>query len=119
MREVIYTSKFKKDYKAAKKTPRFKKWAGTFEDYVKKLCAGEKLPLESHDKPMAKHSEKEHKGCREFHAAPDIVVIYRMNSDTIELVRVGQHNNLGLTEDLDFCIYVDAPGLDPNLEWTE
>lgn len=119
MRKVVITPRFKKDFKAAQKTPRFKKWAGKFEAYVEMIRKGEALPPESHDKPMAKHSEKEHKGCREFHAAPDVVVIYRMNSDTIELVRVGQHNNLGLTEGLDSRIYADAPGLDPNLEWAE
>ena len=100
MRNVVITPRFKKDFKAAQKTPRFKKWVGKFEAYVEKLRIGETLPPESHDKPMAKHSEKEHQGCREFHAAPDIVVIYRMTADEIQLVRVGQHNNLGLTEEV-------------------
>ena len=102
MREVIYTTKFKKDYKAARKTPRFKKWASTFEDCIQKLCAGEKLPSTPpiSDKPTAKHSEQEYQGCREFHAAPDIVVIYRMTAGELQLVRVGQHNNLGLTENI-------------------
>lgn len=99
MRNVILTPKFKKDLKAAQKTPRFKKYAFKLEDYVEKLRTGENLPEEAHEKPMAKHSAKEHKGCREFHAAPDIVVIYRRTEDSIELVRIGQHNNLGLTED--------------------
>ena len=98
MRNVVITSRFKKDIKLAEKTPRFKKWAGKFETYVEKLRKGESLPPESHDKPMAKHSEKEHQGCREFHAAPDIVVIYRLTTDELQLVRVGQHNNLGLKE---------------------
>jgi mRNA interferase YafQ len=102
MRNVTITNRFKKDFKAAQKTPRFKKYAGKFEKYVEMLRKGERLPEESHDKPMAKHSEKEHRGCREFHAAPDIVVIYRMTDDTIELVRIGQHNNLELTEVIEF-----------------
>ena len=100
MRNVVITPKFKKDLKAAQKTPRFKKWAGKFEAYVEQIRKGETLPPESRDKPMAKHSEKEHKGCREFHAAPDIVVIYRLTNDEVQLIRVGQHNNLGLTENI-------------------
>lgn len=102
MRNVSITTKFKKDFKNVQKGPKFKKYAGKFEKYVEMLRKGERLPEESHDKPMAKHSEKEHKGCREFHAAPDIVVIYRMTDDTIELVRIGQHNNLELTEVIEF-----------------
>ena len=119
MRNVSISPRFKKDLRLVQKGPKFKKWSGKFEEYVEKLRTGESLPPEEHDKPMAKHSEKEHKGCREFHAAPDVVVIYRMNTDTVELVRIGQHNNLGLTEDLSSSVYADAPDLDPNLEWTE
>ena len=100
MRNVVITPKFKKDIKLAQKTPKFKKYAFKFEEYIEKLRTGEPLPPESHDKPMAKHSEKEHKGCREFHAAPDVVVIYRLTADEVQLVRIGQHNNLGLIENI-------------------
>ena len=100
MRNVKPTPRFNKDFKLVQKSPKFKKWSAKFETYVKLLQRGESLPTEARDKSMAKHSEKEHKGCREFHAAPDIVVIYRMNNDTIELVRIGKHNNLGLTEEI-------------------
>lgn len=100
MRNVSITTKFKKDFRIAQKGPKFKKYSGKLEKYIEMLRNGEKLPEESRDKPMAKHSEKEHKGCREFHAAPDIVVIYRMTADTVELVRIGQHNHLELTENI-------------------
>lgn len=100
MRNVVITTKFKKDIKSIQKGPKFKKYAGKFEKYVEMLRKGEKLPEESRDKPMAKHSEKEYRGCREFHAAPDVVVIYRMTDDSVELVRIGQHNHLELTEDI-------------------
>jgi mRNA-degrading endonuclease YafQ of YafQ-DinJ toxin-antitoxin module len=33
--------------------------------------------------------------------APDICVVYRMKEDTVELVRIGQHNDLGLTENFE------------------
>lgn len=100
MRNVSITTKFKKDFKTIQKGSKFKKYSSKLEKYIEMLRKGETLPEESHDKSMAKHSEKEHKGCREFHAAPDTVVIYRMTDDTVELVRIGQHNNLALTEKL-------------------
>lgn len=100
MRNVSITTKFKKDFRNIQKSPKFKKYLDKFEKYVEMLRKGEKLPEGSRDKPMAKHSEAEHKGCREFHAAPDMVVIYRMTNDAVELIRIGQHNNLGLTENI-------------------
>lgn len=100
MRNVSITTKFKKDFKNVQKSPKFRKWSGKFEKYVEMLRRGEMLPEESHDKPMAKHSEREYKGCREFHAAPDVVVIYRMTDDNVELIRIGQHNHLELTENI-------------------
>ena len=103
MRNVSIASRFKKDFKLVQKSPRFKKWSGKFEAYVEMLRKGESLPPESRDKPMASNSE--YRGCRDFHAAPDIVVLYRMTDETVELLRIGQHNNLGLTEDL---VYVNA-----------
>jgi addiction module RelE/StbE family toxin len=101
MRNVSITTKFKKDFKLVKKTPKFKKYAFKFEEYVEKIRKGEPLPPESHDKPMSKQSDREYQGCREFHAAPDVVVIYRRTTDTVELVRIGQHNNLELFEKLE------------------
>ena len=100
MRNVIFTSKFKKDFKTAQKTPKFKKYAFKFEDYVSRLCAGENLPKEADNHKLSKSSPKAYKDCYEFKAAPDVCVIYRMNNDSIELVRIGQHNDLELTENI-------------------
>ena len=100
MRKVTFTSKFKKDFKSAQKTPKFKKYAFKFEEYVNKLCSGEPLPKEADDHQLAKNSPKVYHDCREFKAAPDVCVIYRMYNDSIELVRIGQHNNLELTENI-------------------
>ncbi len=100
MRKVIITPKFKKDLKLAQKTPKFKKYAFKFENYVEKLRKGETLPVEADDHLLAKHSPKKYSSCREFKAAPDVCVIYRMTDDSIELIRIGQHNNLELTENI-------------------
>jgi addiction module RelE/StbE family toxin len=98
MRNVALTSKFKKDLKAAQKTPRFKKYAFKFEEYVEKLRTGESLPPESKNHPLAKHSPKEYGGCYDFHVAPDLCVVSRMTASACKIVRICQHNNLGLTE---------------------
>ena len=98
MRKVVITTKFKKDFKLAQKTPKFKKCAFKFEAYVEMLRKGESLPRESDDHQFVKHSQRAYSQCREFKIAPDICVVYRMTEDFIELVRIGQHNNLELTE---------------------
>lgn len=99
MRNVVITPRFKKDLKLAQKTPRFKKYAFKFEEYVEKLRTGEALPPEAKNHLLAKHS-KDYQGCYDFHVAPDVCVVYKMTDDSIELIRIGQHNNLGLTENI-------------------
>ena len=98
MRNTVVTPRFKKDLKLLVKTNKFKKYADKLEDYINKLCTNEPLPPAAADKPMAKHSEREYQGCREFHAAPDTVVIYRLTDTEVYLIRIGQHNNLKLVE---------------------
>lgn len=101
MRKIVVTSKFSKDMRRVAKSPRFQKYAFKLESYVQLLQTGEKLPPEARNHSMSKASPREYSGCYDFHVAPDICVVYRMDKDTIELVRIGQHNNLGLTENLD------------------
>jgi addiction module RelE/StbE family toxin len=101
MRDLVLTTKYRKDIKALSKTPRFKKYSSLLIDYLACLQRGDKLPLEAKNHPLAKHSPKEYKDCWDFHVVPDVCVVYRLTPDTIELVRIGQHNNLGLTENFE------------------
>ena len=101
MRNVASTTKFNRDFKRAVKTVVFKKNKAKFDEYINMLRSGEKLPPESKNHPMSKASPKEYQGCWDFHVAPDICVIYRMKEDTVELVRIGQHNDLELTENFE------------------
>lgn len=100
MRNVVISGRFKKDIKLLSKTQKFKKYALKLENYINMLCAGITLPEEAKNHPLAKHSPKEYFGCYDFHLAPDICVIYRLTANSVELIRIGQHNNLGLTENL-------------------
>jgi YafQ family addiction module toxin component len=101
MRDLVLSTKYKKDIKALSKTPRFKKYSALLITYLACLQRGEKLPPETKNHPLAKHSPKEYKDCWDFHVVPDVCVIYRMTDDAVELVRIGQHNNLGLTENFE------------------
>ena len=102
MRNTVTTTKFKRDFeKLMKDSIPFRKNKAKFDDYVNKLKNGESLPAEADNHPLSKASPKKYKGCWDFHVIPDICVIYRMTKDTIELIRIGQHNNLGLTENFE------------------
>ena len=98
MRNTELTTKYKKDMKLMLKSPRFKKCAMKLETYVNMLRAGNKLPPEAKNHQMSKASPPEYSGCFDFHIAPDICVIYRLTDDAVKLIRIGQHNTLGLTE---------------------
>ena len=62
------------------------------------LQRGESLPAKAKNHALSKSSPKEYKDCYDFHVVPDICVVYRLTKDAVELIRIGQHNNLGLTE---------------------
>ena len=84
--------------KALSKTPRFKKYSALLVEYLACLQRGEQLPVRADNHPLSKSSPKEYKDCWDFHVVPDICVVYRMTDTAIELIHIGQHNNLGLTE---------------------
>ena len=83
MRKVASTTKFNRDFKKVVKTAVFKKNTDKFDKYVNMLKAGEKLPPEAKNHPLAKHSPNGYKDCWDFHVAPDLCVIYRMKEDTV------------------------------------
>ncbi|MFZ2969377.1 MAG: type II toxin-antitoxin system YafQ family toxin [Sulfuricurvum sp.] len=58
--------------------------------YLSKLIQEEPLPLEALD-----HSLKaEWNGYREFHISGDVLVIYKLTTDTLILARIGSHSEL-------------------------
>ena len=96
MREIFYTSTFKKDLKKVKSYPAFK--GDKLKFYVNKLANGEKLPDTAKNHKMATNSH--FKGFYNFHLTPDIVVLYKIDDSSISLIRIGKHNNIGLTENI-------------------
>jgi len=87
MYEIFRTSSFKKDYKKLTKSDK-----EILKEVVTLLANGETL-----DKNYKDHSLiGNYLGCRECHLKPDLLLIYRINDDVLELAltRVGSHSKL-------------------------
>lgn len=51
---------------------------------------------------MSKTSPKHYQGCRDFHYKSNICVIYRVKPDVVDMIRIGSHQDLELTENLNY-----------------
>lgn len=91
---IKYTTRFKRDYKREKKSARYRAILETsLLDAVKLLATDVPLPASYRDHSLI-NDWKDHRDC---HIKPDLVLIYRKpDSKTLELVRLGSHNQLGL-----------------------
>ena len=83
------SSRFKKDFKVAKKRGYDMK---LLEDVVKILANGQQLLGQYLDHPL----KGNYKGCRECHITPDWLLIYEISDDTLilYLTRTGTHADL-------------------------
>ena len=87
MYEIFRTSSFKKDYKKLSNSDK-----EILKEVVTLLANGETL-----DKNYKDHSLiGNYLGCKECHLKPDLLLIYRINDDVLELAltRVGSHSKL-------------------------
>ena len=98
MRDIYTTNGFEKDLKKVKTYPNFK--ANRLKDYIELLAGGNELPANARNHKLSKASPKEYQGLYDFHVSPDICVIYKIDDSSVVMVRIGKHNNLGLTEDM-------------------
>ncbi len=87
MREITFTSQFKRDYK---KRSREKGLDALLEQTIECLVAGEALELKMRDHLL----KGGYAGCRECHLKPDLLLIYIQTSDELRLVRIGSHSEL-------------------------
>lgn len=89
MLKLAYTTKFKKDYKRAKKQGRNLK---KLENALRLLCAQKNLPESFHDHALSGNF----KGHRECHIEPDWLLIYRIDEGRLVLTatRTGTHSEL-------------------------
>jgi mRNA interferase YafQ len=93
MRTVSYTNRFKRDYRREKSGRHGRKLDALLMDVVNLLAADAPLPRGNLDHPLTGEWD-DHRDC---HIRPDLVLIYRKpNDDSLELVRIGSHSELGL-----------------------
>jgi mRNA interferase YafQ len=93
MRRIDRTNQFKRDYKREKKGRHRDDLDHDLLAVIALLVADETLPDRHHDHSLT-GNWKDHRDC---HIKPDLVLIYRKpDAETLELVRVGSHSELGL-----------------------
>ncbi len=87
MYEIFRTSSFKKDYKKLSIQDK-----GLVKEVVTSLANGEELSQEYQDHKLIGN----YLGCRECHLRPDLLLIYRIDNNILELAltRVGSHSKL-------------------------
>ena len=87
MYEIFRTSSFKKDYKKLSIQDK-----GLVKEVVTSLANGEELSQEYQDHKLIGN----YLGCRECHLRPDLLLIYRLDNNILELAltRVGSHSKL-------------------------
>lgn len=85
--EVFRTNSFKKS---------FKKLSSKYQDetlaIVEKLASGEELEKKFRDHQLTGNFA----GCRECHIKPDLLLVYRIDNDILELalLEIGSHSDL-------------------------
>jgi len=87
MYEIFRTNTFKKDYKKLNNKDK-----ELLKEVIIKLANGEKLDEKYKDHKLIGN----YLDCRECHIKPDLLLIYRINDDILELalVRVGSYSKL-------------------------
>lgn len=89
MLDIRYSAKFKKDYKAVIKrgyNPQL------LQAVLELLCSEQPLPPKHKDHPLSGNYD----GHRECHIAPDWLLIYKIERETLTLLltRTGTHSDL-------------------------
>lgn len=93
MRTIKRTGQFKRDYKREKKSGHHKALDNDLFSIVKLLASDKPLAHRNYDHPLT-GDWKDHRDC---HIRPDLILIYKkVNNDTLILVRLGSHSELGL-----------------------
>ena len=89
MRDIIWTSKFKKDYKAAIKRNLN---IDLLDEAIRILASGQELPNKYNDHALRGNWN----GFRECHILPDWLLIYTIDNNNLVLVlaRTGSHSDL-------------------------
>ncbi|MFM8191452.1 MAG: type II toxin-antitoxin system YafQ family toxin [Candidatus Nanopelagicus sp.] len=91
MREIEFTTQFKKDYKRVGKSPTNKDLDFKLQAVVDLLCADLSLPFKLRDHKL----KGQLGGVRECHLKPNLLLIYyKDGKNLLVLVRLGTHSDL-------------------------
>ena len=91
MREIEFTTQFKKDYKRKGKSPTNKDLDFKLQVVVDLLCADLSMPFRLRDHKLKGQSED----IREAHLKPDLLLIYyKVGRNLLVLLRMGTHSEL-------------------------
>jgi len=96
MKTILYSKLYSKDLASLIKSGKVN--TKELDRLIDMLARGDKLDPKYRDHQLSKCSPKPYQGCRDFHYKPNICVVYRLTSDSIELLRIGSHQKLQLTE---------------------
>ncbi len=92
MREVKYTTRFRRDYKREKAGRHGRDLDRALFELVTLLAEDSPVPRRHFDHALS-GEWSDHRDC---HLKPDLILIYRKpNDSTVELVRLGSHSELG------------------------
>jgi len=93
MRRIEPTNAFKRDFRRVKASPKHRDIETLLPEILKLLVEDFPIPTKHQDHPLT-GDWKDHRDC---HIKPDLVLIYRKpNIETLQLVRMGSHSELGL-----------------------
>ena len=84
---LVYTGRFKKDFKRIKRRNKDEK---ELFDIIDKLLAGKRLPAKYEDHPLS----GQWRGRRDCHIESDWILIYFVRGDDLILERTGSHSDL-------------------------
>ena len=90
MRTIERTNQFKRDYKRELKGRYRIELDEILLPVIKALMVDEPLAVEYRDHQLT-GNWKDHRDC---HIKPDLVLIYRVQSDTVDFVRLGSHSEV-------------------------
>jgi mRNA interferase YafQ len=92
MRTIRYSNRFKRDYKREKAGRYGKQLDTALAEIVQLLMTDVPLPRRNFDHPLS-GAWRDHRDC---HVRPDLILIYRKpDNESLELVRLGSHSELG------------------------
>src|SRR5438045_9216720 len=92
MRTVRYTGRFKRDYRREKSGRHRRTLDAALSEAVRLLASDDLLPRRYFDHGLS----GEWKDFRDCHIRPDLILIYtKPDAESLELVRLGSHSELG------------------------